>query len=420
MSELGDRLRALLREKGLTVAKLASAGGIDESTMGAILSGDIARPPDRRLRGFAEALDVSFDSLLALIPEERRAEASFDAAVCAAELIAASAPEWIQLMPMGEVRFRDGREPVFVREAAAVIQASLSDTDALPIDYDHQTDFTRDSGNAAPAAGWLRELQVRDDGIWGRVEWTERGGAAVSAKEYRFISPVFHFNKKTKAVTRILRAGLTNDPALNLKAVANRAAENQEAQMDELLKKLRELLGLAEDADQKAVCSAIATAVESAEGADNGVALASVAKALGLAEDAKAEDIEIAAAKAVASAARAGDRDELAERLDKIEAKTTSDAATAAVDKAIASGKLTPGQRDWALGYAAKDPKAFETFIEAQPVVVASGAQLPGGKTPPGDGSLTADEKAICNRMGLSEDEFKKTRDAEAKKETAL
>ena len=72
MSALGDRLKALRDDKELTTAQLAEAAGIDESTMTAILSGDIARPPDERLRGLADLLDVSFDDLLNLIPESVR------------------------------------------------------------------------------------------------------------------------------------------------------------------------------------------------------------------------------------------------------------------------------------------------------------------------------------------------------------
>lgn len=78
MSKLGDRLRSLMRDKKLSVATLAKAGGISESTLQGILGGDIARPPDARLRGFAKALGVSFDSLLQLIPAKLREAAATD------------------------------------------------------------------------------------------------------------------------------------------------------------------------------------------------------------------------------------------------------------------------------------------------------------------------------------------------------
>ncbi len=39
------------------------------------------------------------------------------------------------------------------------------------------------------ARGWIVELQARDDGIWGRVEWTGAGRALIEDRAYRGISP---------------------------------------------------------------------------------------------------------------------------------------------------------------------------------------------------------------------------------------
>ena len=374
------------------------------------------------------------------------AAAAFDRASCAVEL-AGEVPEWIQLMPLGEIRTRssDSRAPWKLSDPAAVIEASQALMDKLPIDYDHQTDFTRESGNAAPAAGWIVELQARDDGIYARVEWTERGRAAIAAREYRFISPVFTYNKKTREIADIRRAGLVNDPALFLKALASRQASSEEDHMDKLLKQLRQLLGLAEDADEKAICAAIEALAESgkvlpaiakaaglkkdaevgeietavakavkaaaAKGGDAGAQLTGIAKALGLAEDASADDIETAAAKATAAAAKAGDRDELAKRVEKMEEATATEKAEAAADAAVKEGKLIPAQRDWAIAQAKKDPEGFDAFLENQPVIVAPGAKLPGGNPPKGKDGLSADELALCKRHGLKPEEFKKARD---------
>lgn len=423
MSELGDRLRALMEEKGVTAEELGRAGGIAADTVRQILAGDIERPPDRRLRGFARVLDVSFDNLLRLIPEDKREQsreeaAGFDGAA-GAVVLAAAAPDWIQLMPAGDIRTRDGddRGPWRLGDAQAVIERSRGAADSLAVDYDHQTDFTRKSGNAAPAAGWIAELQARDDGIWGRVEWTPKAKAAIEAREYRFISPVFTFDKKTRAVTRILRAGLTNDPALNLKALANREGGSEEEQMDDLLKKLRQILALADDADEAAICSAVKDAAATAKAAGDEKPLAGVAKALGLAETASAEEVETAAATATAGAAKAGDRDEIAGRLAKLEDDRASEKAEAGVDEAIKAGKLTPAQRDWAIGYAKGKPDEFATFIGSQPVIVEPGAQILGGKRPKGADGLTADELAVCQTMGLDPEDFKKTRDSERQAE---
>lgn len=52
-----------------TIAKMAEAAGIDPGTVNEILNGDIATPPDRRLRGFARVLGLSFDTLKSLTPK---------------------------------------------------------------------------------------------------------------------------------------------------------------------------------------------------------------------------------------------------------------------------------------------------------------------------------------------------------------
>lgn len=121
-------------------------------------------------------------------------------------------PEWIHLVPGGSFSGRDGRGPYKLRDAAAVIAASMADG-RLPVDENHATDFAAESGAPSPARGWIVQLESRDDGIWGRVEWTESGRALLADKAYRGISPVF-MHDEGGAVQKLLRAALTNTPNL--------------------------------------------------------------------------------------------------------------------------------------------------------------------------------------------------------------
>ncbi len=80
---LGDRLARFVKrqmeQKGVTVAELGRAAGIAEGTVRAIISGEIVRPPDGRLEGFARALGVSADRLKSLANQDAgRTEASDD------------------------------------------------------------------------------------------------------------------------------------------------------------------------------------------------------------------------------------------------------------------------------------------------------------------------------------------------------
>ena len=91
----------------------------------------------------------------------------------------AAAPEWIELLPAGVFYGRDGRGPFRLDDPAAVIASTtaLQMNAGLPIDYDHATDFGAPEGRPAPAAGWIRELEVRTGAVWGRVEWTARAAS---------------------------------------------------------------------------------------------------------------------------------------------------------------------------------------------------------------------------------------------------
>lgn len=428
-SALGDRLTALRDERGLTNADLAEAAGISESTITQILAGEIERPPDSRLRGLARLLDVSFDSLLSLVPADRRDEEEDDAqtalAATATEL-AAEPPEWVQLMPAGEVRTRahDGRQPWQLRDLNGVVAATRAVGLPLVVDYEHQTEHARANGQPAPAAGWINEVEARPDGVWGRVSWTDRAKSMIARREYRFLSPVFRFAPATREVRRIVMAGLTNDRALaDIKALAK-----AEGTMNEFTKKLIGILGLPEDADETAIAKAVGDAVEKAKApaqASAGAggeaatqALAGVAAALGLEKGASPEAVEQAAAKAAAAATGAGELGELKSELEQLKSERAEEKATARVEAAMAEGKVIPAQRDWAVAYAKRDPEGFESFVKAQPQLVQPGRGGQAGKPPKAQGgALGAEELAVARRMGVSEEEYRASAKALAERE---
>ena len=40
-----------------------------------------------------------------------------------------------------------------------------------------------------PAVGWVQDVEVRDDGLWGTVDWNENGREALQDKQWKFFSP---------------------------------------------------------------------------------------------------------------------------------------------------------------------------------------------------------------------------------------
>jgi hypothetical protein len=135
--------------------------------------------------------------------------------------------DMVRIMPSGTFKARDGRGPFTTGDRTQmqrIVDASIAYAGGteLMVDYDHQSVFgaVPGVGGRAPAAGWIKELQARDDGIYGRVAWTAAATDAIKAGSYRYLSPYFMTNKQTGDVKRILNVALLNRPAFDLPAVA--------------------------------------------------------------------------------------------------------------------------------------------------------------------------------------------------------
>jgi phage I-like protein len=298
-----------------------------------------------------------------------------------------SAPEWIELLPAGVFYGRDGRGPFRLDDPDSVIASTVATqmSAGLPIDYDHATDFGAPEGRPAPAAGWIRELEIRDGAVWGRVEWTARAADSITAREYRYVSPVFQFDPKDGSVTRLLRAGLTNNPNLHLTAIAasrTAAASTRDESMDFPNQEVRELLNL----DVGATASDVAAKIRE---------LRAQASATGAHAHDPAHYVAIAEFERTLT------------ELNALKAERARDRAAHVVENAIRAGKIVPAQREWAIAYCAADARGFQAFVAKQPSILAENLGL-GGEPPAGNraGVLTPGELAICAQLGLQHSEF--------------
>jgi phage I-like protein len=125
--------------------------------------------------------------------------------------MAGKAPEWIKLLPLGEVKLTDGRPPFEV--TAGDLEKIVADFQGrgldMVMDYEHQSL----SGGPAPAAAWIKELQARDDGLYARVDWTPQAQEYLANQEYRYFSPVLMMDENGHP-QQMLHLGLTNVPAI--------------------------------------------------------------------------------------------------------------------------------------------------------------------------------------------------------------
>ncbi len=305
---------------------------------------------------------------------------------------AAAAPEWIELLPGGVFYGRDGRGPFRVDDPAAVIESTiaLQMNAGLPIDYDHATDFGAPEGRPAPAAGWIRELEVRDGAVWGRVEWTARAANSIVAREYRYVSPVFQFDPKDGSVTRLLRAGLTNNPNLHLTAIAASRIAAGDARNERMELPTQELRGLL-NLDGDATVADVVVKVRELRAARDASAPTTGAHAHDPAHYVAIAEFERALTE-----------------LNALKAERPRERAAHTVEEAIRAGKIVPAQREWAIAYCAADARGFQAFAAKQPSILGESLGLAG--EPPADmragGGLNAAELAICAQLGLKHSEF--------------
>lgn len=333
---------------------------------------------------------------------------------CDCVTLAASADgeplDWIKLLPIGRFAGRDGRGPYEVADQAhaeQIIAASLKGDLEPVVDYDHQTDLAavKDVGGTAPASGWIKEMEARADGIWGRIEWTEKAKAALHAREYRYFSPVFPHSKSTGRVMAILRGGLTNKPNLALGALASEADQpHGDTDLDK--SKLVKALGLSDDATEDDIHAAITAMNAKAAG------LALAAQAAGLAADAAAGDV-VTAINAKGATDDKGDVVvSLQAEVNQLKADRAREQGEAATDAAIKAGKVTPAARDTFIALHASDRAAFDKIVGSAPVIVVPGKKAEA-ETQPTKGHLSDSEKAICASMGWDEEAFLAARDEE-------
>lgn len=325
-------------------------------------------------------------------------------------------PTQIELFPVGVFQ-TDHEEPVKseVRDALSLIKTSLvaAPGGVLPIDFDHGIDGLGQKNGRA--AGWINKLDVQGDRILATVEWTEAGKAAVANKEYRFISPVWS-QTASGLVTQILRAGLTNNPALpQLKKVASK----EDPGMDPHLQAIAKALGLENETDGDKIVAA-ATGLVAIQ-----VASAKVVAAAGLTGDLNDEAVTAIETVLATKGGGTGEPDptkfvpmaaftDVEKRLASLQTTVEGGEAARVIAAAKSAGKLSPALEDWATKLASKDMPAFLAWEKNAPVI-ASGGELIASLRPTDDGALTETEKLVCASTGVSEEAFLATKTGKKK-----
>lgn len=326
----------------------------------------------------------------------------------------AGVPDVIAVLPLGHVTSSKGEFEV-TEESLTAMKALVKKKGVdLVVDYEHQTL----AGTQAPAAGWVKELFLRDGHICARVEWTPKAKEYLANKEYRYLSPVVSVRESDDLAVGLHSLALTNTPAIeHMKALVNSDNHIEGGTTMELLKQLAALLGLPEDADEATVLGTLKSVLEEskalkekAEGAagtgteETVIANKAVCELLNLKAGAPVASV---ITKIQALKAGAGDGNVL-EELKALKAQMADRNADDAVMVALKAGKITYAQKEWAKSYALSDPKGFDAFVAAAPRVVPAGEiQYEEGqkalKDQPDEATL-----AVCKQLGITQEDLGK------------
>jgi phage I-like protein len=320
-------------------------------------------------------------------------------------------PLWVQLVPTdagGTVATVDGRGPYRVEDAAAVIHASFRARPKLAIDENHATDLAAPQGGPSPARGWIVELQARDDGLWGRVDWNASGRALVADRAYLGLSPAI-LHDEAGRIRSILGASLVNRP--NLRGIA--ALHSDQGQDMKDWEKVAEALGLAATATPD---EALAKVTELKGATALHGTLGEIGTALGV------EGADPAAIVAAAKLARAGTADvtalqsELATlrtQVSALEGARARAASEAYIDAEMAKGRvgLNATTRDDLVALHMTQSDAAKRLIEAMPLVGPGAGTPPRQKAPGPDGTvaLNAEQQAAIAALAVDPAKYRDT-----------
>tara|TARA_R110002050_G_scaffold269917_1_gene412424 strand:- start:44697 stop:45761 length:1065 start_codon:yes stop_codon:yes gene_type:complete len=328
----------------------------------------------------------------------------------------------IQLFPAGKFDAprgaMAGSGPWFIDEAAAtaLIERVSQRQNDIVIDFEHQTIKAAENGQPAPASGWIKSDSlswVAGKGLMvSSPEWTEPAQTFINNKQYKYLSPVFSYDKSTGRVLDLFHVALTNNPAIDgmqdvvLAAASAKFIPDNQQEDSSMNEALLKLLGLKKDAsedDVLAACTALQT--KNTELAATNTDLAK-----------KVADSEtaIAAASAATPESALTVITELQSTCAALTARLDGSDMDTLIAAAKAGGKLTPVMEPWARSLPVA---SLKSYLETAPQIAALTATQTGNKQKldsDGKAVLTDEQIAVCSQMGISQAEFLKTLAEEA------
>jgi len=334
-------------------------------------------------------------------------------ALTSSEAGEAVVPDWVMLFPAGITETNDGRLYKNTDPDSAIARTEAVGL-FVPADVSHGMEW----GSPEPSMGWVEEYDVRDGAIWGRVEWTDLGRAAITAKHYRYISPAFDVDNDGNLI-RFRTIALVNTPAFTMPALASQkkhagvdpahTPQHTETMMDEeTLAKFRKIFNLPDDADGAAVQAAIDAAAQ-AVGSDDSKGDDGPGGDDDAVELPENPDPEHFVHKVDYDAAIAA----LSERADELAKAPSSDDVEAAITQAVTAGRIAPSTADYhrAMCATQKGFDQFKDMVRISPKIVpTTPAKTALASVEKGNHGLTPNQLKTCSAMGIEPKAYAATR----------
>ncbi|WP_026600502.1 phage protease [Methylomonas sp. 11b] len=304
-------------------------------------------------------------------------------------------PGEAHLLPVGPFRAADGRPEdceawlLDATIAASVIQRLRDRKNDTLIDYEHQSLRAEWNGQPVIAAGWFHDMQWRDGkGLYAvGVDWTKTAKQRITDKEYRYISAVFWYYSGTGEVLDVVSVALTNTPAidgLDDLGEEGMAALNKRFSLPDPNPEHTDMATPQEELAALRVTHA-----------NTETALAS------LTAERNTLKTQLAALTAEHDAV-VGELAALTKQINDDKAAAEVQKKTDLITAALTDGRLAPALKPWA---EKQTIAALTEYFETTGPLPITQRQAGDGHTT-GTAALTAEQKAIADKMGVTEEEY--------------
>ena len=267
------------------------------------------------------------------------------------------------------------------------------------VDYEHASlgaSSAIDPARAGEAAGFFR-VEPREDGLYAaNVTWVDDAAARLTARKYRYFSPVVYFDPKTKEITGIFNAALTNNPATRDQTPLVASLNADHVPETPPMKTLLAALALAVDASEAEALACVSKMQTEHTLLLNATGKTTVAEASGA----------IAAWKAGSEKAS-----ELSAKLEALEGVSKKFEVDTIVKKAVDEKRAAPAQVEVLTRMGMRDVAELKAFLDASPKLLGE----PAKAAAPGAGgdsiaTLSAEEKAVLKQTGTDPVAYLKTK----------